>query len=452
MSATHGFQQPGGAAPVPGGAALPVGRVFDDMPLTREHAKAGFALFFAFIIDAWELLILSYVATPVEHEFRIGPALIGWLLSALFLGMIPGAILWGPVTDRIGRKAACIISLAAYGAVSLVSAASVSFWMLWITRFLAGFAVAGVFTMVFPYFEELLPVRHRGRATVFLAAGWPFGVFIALGVSAALVNAGGWRAVVAVSSLASLWALVIWRWVPESPYWLAAHGRQEEAKASIQRMGRVTVDPRQSLAVTRGASHALREILSGRIGIYTVVQVVLNFAFSWGYWGLATWLPTLLQHRGLSISGSLAFIAVTTVAMIPGYVTAAFLTARFGRKWVFVVYIALGAFGGFYFAYANTMAKLYIGSIILYFFAQGAWGIWDTWVGEVYPTRLRSVGYSWAVAGQRVANTIAPTVIGLFVAASAGFSPTVAFITAFLVVTLLLALVFPETEGKELAS
>jgi MFS transporter, putative metabolite:H+ symporter len=452
MSATHNFQQPGKLTRAPAGAVLPIGRVFDEMPLTREHAKVGFALLFAFIIDAWELLILSYVAIPVEQQFHVGPALVGWLLSALFLGMIPGAILWGPITDRIGRKSACIISLAAYGVVSLISAASVSFWMLWATRFLAGFAVTGVFTMVFPYFEELLPVRHRGRATVFLAAGWPFGVFIALGVSAALLHAGGWRAVIAVSSLASLWALVIWRWVPESPYWLAARGRQQEARAAIRRIGRVTVDPGQDLTVARGTSHMLREILSGRIGRYTVVQVLLNFAFSWGYWGLATWLPTLLQHRGFSVAGSFAFIAITTVAMIPGYVTAAFLTARFGRKWVFAVYIALGAVGGFFFAYADSLAKLYIGSIILYFFAQGAWGIWDTWVGELYPTRMRSVGYSWAVAGQRVANAIAPTIIGIFVATSAGFSPTVAFITAFLVVTLLLSFVFPETEGKELAS
>lgn len=429
---------------------MPVGQAFDGMPFTRKHVMAGGALLFAFIIDAWEMLILSYVAGPVQQELGIGPTGIGFLISAMFIGMIPGALLWGPVTDRIGRRKACALSLGAYGVVALISALSVNFWMLWGLRFFAGFVMAGVFTMVFPYFEELLPTKHRGRATVFLAAGWPFGVFIAVGVSAAFLDVGGWRLVIAISALAGLWAIAIWKWVPESPYWLVAHGRQDEAKAVLRELSNGATEPTGELTVATGGS-PLRRILTGRIGRFTAVQVVLNFAFSWGYWGLATWLPELLQERGLSVSGSFSFIAITTVAMIPGYASAAYLTGRFGRKWIFVIYLGLGAVGGFSFAFANSMTQLFIGSCVMYFFAQGAWGVWDTWIGELYTTQTRSLGYSLAIAGQRVANAIAPSVIGFFVAVSAGFSWTVAFIVAFLVVAVLLSLTFPETEGKELA-
>lgn len=430
--------------------AMPTGRVFDDMPFTRQHVKAGSTLLFAFIIDAWEMLILSYVANPIEKELGIGATGVGFLISAIFLGMIPGALVWGALTDRIGRRKACVLSLAAYGVVTLVAAFSVSFWMLWGLRFLAGFAMAGVFTMVFPYFEELLPTKHRGRATVFLAAGWPFGVFIAVGVSAAFLDIGGWRLVIGVSALAGLWAVMIWKWVPESPYWLVAQGRHAEAKAVLRRLSNGATDPQQDLTVA-GSGTSLRAILSGRIGRFTVLQVLLNFAFSWGYWGLATWLPSLLQERGFSVGDSFSFIAATTVAMLPGYASAAYLTGRFGRKWVFVIYIGLGAVGGFWFAFAGSVTQLFLGSCLMYFFAQGAWGVWDTWVGELYNTQTRSLGYSLAVAGQRGANAVAPSVIGLFVALSAGFSWTVASIIAFLVIALALSFTFPETEGKELA-
>jgi len=76
--------------------------------------------------------------------------------------------------------------------------------------------------------------------------------------------------------------------------------------------------------------------------------------------------------------------------------------------------------------------------------------VWDTWLGELYPTRIRVVGYSWGVFAQRVANTAAPSVVGLLVASAATFNMTVGFINAFLLATALLAILLPETEGRDL--
>lgn len=429
-----------------------VGTLFADMPLTRQHLKAGFALFFAFIIEAWEMLVLSYVSPAIKSGLGVSTGAIGVLMSAMFFGMIPGALLWGLYVDRIGRKSACMISLASYGVFSAASAFSPDYGMLWALRFVSGFALAGILVTVFLYFEELVPIRYRGRATVFLAAGWPFGTWIAVAVAAGLLDVIGWRGVIFVSSLSGLWALVVWKWVPESPYMSVRRGDQERARTALAWLSRGAVDVgdrRLTLAAPEGTATA-NVADRRRTVVVTVAQIVINFSLSWGYWGLQTWLPGLLAERGLSLPGSFAFIALSALFMIPGYAAAAYLTPRLGRKGVFLLFVFMGVIGGMTFAYAGSLTWLYIGNFLMSFFAQGAWGVWDTWLGEIYPTKSRGKGYSVGISAQRVANALAPGLIGFLVAASFGFTPTVVFIEAFFIVALVLAIALPETEGRQL--
>ncbi|MFB7211804.1 MFS transporter [Streptomyces sp. NPDC056255] len=146
---------------------------FEAMPLGRAHVLAALALFMAFVIESWEQLALVHVSGDLGDAFSIDTGRIGWVLSAVALGMIPGALVWGPVSDRIGRRAVCLWSLSAYGVVVLASAFSPNFTVLLATRVLSGLALAGICTVTFPYFLELLPSRTRGRAAVHLSIGWP---------------------------------------------------------------------------------------------------------------------------------------------------------------------------------------------------------------------------------------------------------------------------------------
>lgn len=427
-----------------------VGRVFESVPLTSQHWKYLVVLFFAFVIEAWELLIIAYVGTSIESDLGFKAAQLGTLISAIFFGMIPGALIWGPVSDRIGRRKVVIWSLALYGIIALASAFSVSYAMLFALRFLAGMAMAGAFTVGFPYLEELVPVKSRGRFTVYLASGWPLGTLIAVGITL-LLSPLGWRWVIGVSALAGLWSIVAARFLPESPYWLAGKNRSEEAREVIHRISNNQTRVDQDLYVEEHSAGSIAEVFGKRLWKVTVAQIALNFAFAWGYWGLQTWLPTLLQNKGFGVTQSLTFVAIFAVFMIPGYISAAFLTQKYGRKWVFFAYIILAAIGGYFFGRSSTLVELYIGAFVLAFFAQGGWGIWDTWLGELYPSKIRAAGYSWGIIGQRIANAVAPVVVGFLVAQATSFTTTVLFINAFLVATALISLYFAETEGRDLA-
>ncbi|MGW4703795.1 MFS transporter [Streptomyces sp. NPDC004285] len=442
----------GGRPPGAGEQARTVGYWFEAMPFRKVHLLAATALFMAFVIESWEQLALVYVSGDLGSAFGIDEGAIGWALSAVALGMIPGSLVWGPVSDRVGRRAVCLWSLAAYGVIALVSAFSPNFTVLMVTRFLSGLALAGIYTVTFPYFLELLPSRLRGRAAVYLSIGWPIGVLLAVAVTQ-LVGGLGWHVVAVASGLAGAWVFAIRAWVPESPYWLAERGRHAEAVAVLRRLGAdVPEGTVFASAVDTGTVRAGRplDLFRGRLLRVTVLMLVVNFAFNWGYWGLQTWLPTLLQDKGLSMSASLGFVALSAVFMIPGYVSASLLTGRYGRRKVFLPYVALAAVSGVAFAYADSLTGMYVANFALSFFCLGAWGVWNTWNGEFYPTALRATGYSWATAAQLGATSLAPSVVGYLLARATGYSSTILFIMAFLGVALLCAAPLPETEGKDL--
>lgn len=428
-------------------AGQSVGYWFQQMPLTRSHWTAGLTLFVTFIIESWEMMIIILSSGSIADEFHLSTAQIGSLISAIFLGMIPGALIWGKVADWLGRKKSIILSLALYAPLPLLSAFAPTIDILWWLRFVCGMVLSGALVITFPYFEELVPVKVRGRATVYLSAGWPVGLLVAVAVTAVLMNSG-WRWVIGVSSLVGLWSLVIYKLVPESPYWLAENGRTEEANRVIAELshGKVTAVTQPTIS-SSGLGGSFFDIFRRPATRVTILQTVINFCFSWGYWALASWMPTLLAKRGLSTPEGLNFIAISAVFMFPGYISASYLTGRFGRKPTMLVYVFVAAIAGFGFANSTTMNQMYFWNFTLSFFSLGAWGVWNTWMGEIYTTNLRSAGVAWGVSMQRVANAVAPVVIGAMLATSS-FLQTVTFISSFLAVTFFTVMFLPETEGE----
>jgi len=437
-----------GAAPE---RPVPLGELFVTMPVTRRHWIAGFILFGAFVIESWEMMVIIFAGVSISAEFKLSSVQLGSLIGSIFLGMIPGALLWGWAIDKVGRKRAVVFSLALYGIVSMASAAAVTFEMLWLLRFTCGIALAGLLVTTFPYFEELLPVRVRGSASVYLASGWPLGLLIAV-AAAYMLAPYSWRYAVALSAMAGLWAIPASLLLPESPHWLHAKGRDAEA---LKVVAGLSTGPHRAM-VER--AHLVREAEgeASFFGIFrrdallvTTLQTIVNLTFSLGYWALSTWMPALLAKRGLSAPEGLGFIALSALFMFPGYVAASLLTGQFGRKKVMVAFVSLACASGFGFASAASVQEMYAWNFLLSFSSLGAWGIWNTWMGEIYTTRVRMAGYAWGIAAQRIANAAAPVAMGVLLE-RVGVTDTVMIISSALAITIIAAALLPETEGGAL--
>ncbi|MEK4030009.1 MULTISPECIES: MFS transporter [Bacillaceae] len=430
-----------------------VGELFNRMPLTKSHFFVGFVLFIISVIEAWEMMLIIFISPSIASDFHLSDLQIGSLLGSIYLGMIPGAYMWGIISDKIGRRNSLIYSLLGFSVLSITSAFSVNFEMLYALRFTAGLALGGVMVAGYPYFEEMLPVKQRGKGIVYLSAGWPLGTLMALGMTALFLERdgliGGWRAVLILSSLVGLWTLLL-RKIPESPYWLAGKGKQKEAKEAIGYLsnGQITLKEEQSLWVQPIEKGSYTSIFKKKLLKLTTYQTLVNFAFAFGYWGLYTWLPTLLAQRGLALSESLTFLALSTLFQIPSYLVASSLTGRYGRKKIMVIFVLLTVICGFGFAFSAGMIQMYSFYFGLSFFSLGAWGVWNAWFGEIYPTNSRSSGYSFGAAAQRWANAFAPSIIGLVIGMGWAFGQTISFVQSFVVITLIIILFIPETEGE----
>lgn len=416
------------------------------MPLTRGHWAIGVTLFIAFLIEAWEMMILILNAGSIAAEFALTTEQVGFLISAIFLGMIPGSIIWGRLSDAIGRKRCLLLSVGLYAIFPLLSAFAPSVEFLWAVRFCCGVVLAGALVVTFPLFAELLPLNVRGQGTVFLSAGWPVGMLAAI-AGTALLTQYGWRVTLGSSTVLALWSLAIWRAVPESPYWLSEQGRFDQAEGVVLRISNGAVVSKISRTADVTKKTSIFEIFRKSVRKTTIIQTVVNFCFSWGYWGLTSWLPALLEERGLKGGEGLGFLALSALFMFPGYVTASFLTGRLGRKKVMTAFVFLATVSGFGFARSSAMTDLYVWNFALSFFTVGAWGIWNAWLGEIYATRTRGQGVAWGVMTQRIANSVAPIAIGGVLATST-FLQTVSFISLFLALTFCAALLLPETEGQ----
>ncbi|RNB83042.1 MFS transporter [Brevibacillus nitrificans] len=427
---------------------VPVGAVFQNMPVTRMHWKAGIALFISFVVQMWESMIIILIGDSIGASLKLTQVQIGSLIGSSPLGMILGCLLWGKLVDKFGRKRTTIWSLLSYALISLLSSFSVNFEILWWMRFLSGVALSGLLVVTFPYFTELLPVKVRGKAAVYLASGMPIGYLFAIGVTH-LFGDLGWRWILGISSLGGLWFLAILS-IPESPYWLVGKGRQKEAKEVIRKLSGGKIDSELDdvqLVITDVKEGSFLELFKRKYVKMTVWMTIFSFCFSWGYWALLSWLPLLLEKKGLSTPQGLGFLAITALFMFPGYMASASLTGRFGRKKVVFWFVLLAAIGGFGFATSNSVVEMYIWNFVYYFFSLGAWGVWNTWSGEMYPTDVRGVSVAWGLTAQNIASAVAPGIIGAMLTANLSFVAIVSFISLFLVVTCISSLFLRETEN-----
>lgn len=428
---------------------LSVGEAFSAMKLQKAHVAAGLVLFMTFVVESWEQVGLVYVSGLISKDFGVGLAQVGTALGAVALGMVPGALLWAVVVEKRGRKFVSIASLLLYCALALAAAFSTSFQLFVVLRFLSGVAFGGVYAVTFPYFMELLPTKYRGQGAVGLSIGFPVGTLLCIAVSQGF---GGfsWRVVAAVAAIAGLWAIAVWKWVPESPYWLVKRGRDREARRILGNFG-VTVPDGTKLILDPTAAQTDEPAATRKKTVKLLVLVVItSFTFSWAYWGLQSWLPIMLQHKGLSVSGSLGFVALSQLVAIPGYLIAAWATRRYGRRWVFWVFAVFSGVGALIFGAANGIVQLYIGNFVLAFFSLGAWGVWNTWSGEVMPTRIRGAGYSTSTSAILLAQAVCVPVVGMMM--DHGFSSivTMGSLVVFMLIAIVATFGLRETEGREL--
>ncbi len=433
----------------------------DKLPLGRFHWRLLGVSGIGWMFDSMDVGIISFVVATLAKEWKLAPNQVAWMLSIGLLGMLVGAAVSGTLADRFGRKTIFQATLLIFSLATGFCAVAGGYLSLMAARFLVGFGLGGELPIASTLVSEFSPARWRGRLMVLLESFWAYGWVLAALIAFFLIPQYGWRAAFLVGAIPAFYVFVLRRSLPESPRFLLSQGRTAEAEeviAEVERSSGVTpvasIRPSHA-AQTQSAESALArfaELWSSRHLRRTVMLWVLWFTIVYSYYGIFTWMPTLLSESGQGLTKSFGYVLIITLAQIPGYFSAAYLVEKLGRKWTLASYLFLTAVGAFFFRNAGTEAMVLFWGCFLSFFNLGAWGVVYTYTPEMYPTRVRGTGTGWAAAFGRLGGVVAPLVVGQLLGGwGVGYGTVFLMFSAVLLLGAInVALLGEETKGKTL--
>jgi MFS family permease len=213
----------------------------DRLPLSRFHLLIITALGVTWILDGLEVTIVGAIGPVLQDSRTLGLSTeqIGLAGSTYVVGAVMGALLFGWLTDRFGRRLVFYITLIVYLAGVLLTATSWSFWSFAAFRAITGFGIGGEYAAINSAIDELIPARYRGRIDLAVNGSFWLGAAAGSGASLLFLDPNflppnlGWRLGFAIGGVLGLGILLLRHYVPESPRWLVTHGYSQRADATI---------------------------------------------------------------------------------------------------------------------------------------------------------------------------------------------------------------------------
>lgn len=395
----------------------------------HERPVAAHGRILALAWGAWasgffSLMLLSFVLQPVQLAFGLSEGGLAWL-TGVGVGMSgAGGLLFGWMSDRLGRRASLAVAIAAFGLGNAACGLALSPAWLLVGRALTGLGVGGSWGAGQALMGETFPPALRGRYGAIAQTGAPVGLGLAAAVSV-LAPLVGWRALFLASALPLL-ALPLVRRVPESDLWLE-HRRRPGAERPI----------------------LAQLVAPDLLGRFARAFVLTTLAMS-SYWFAVIWLPRYLQQqRGLSVAGwTLTFVA----GSLAGYLAFGWVSDRIGRRKAFSLFCAITALGLAPVTSWDLLAGRPLASLACLGVAgigTGIWSCFGPYFSELFPTRVRGAAMSTIINVNRGVQFVAPLVIAA-VAPRWGLGGGVALGAGFAVLAGLWVWTLPETAGAAL--
>jgi len=411
--------------------------------------------------ELYDLFLTAYIAPGLNKAGYFTPeslgvfsvlaplhvAGIGTFVFALFSGLFVGAIFLGHFADSYGRRTVFTFSLVWHSITTAIMAFQTSGFGVDLWRFIAGIGIGVELVTIDTYVSELVPRTHRGRAYAynqfFQFIAVPVMAFIAwLLVPQSPFGFDGWRWVVLIGSAG---AIVIWfirLSLPESPRWLARHGRLDDAERVVSHIEtRVAAQagplPPPGPPLEEETGHgSFADIWQPPYDRRAIVLSVFNFFQTFGYYGFAAWVPTLLIAKGITITTSLEYSFIIAIANPVGPLLGTLIADRIERKWQ----VCMGAIGiavfGLLFANAQLPTMLIVLGVAVTLCNNLMSYSFHNYQSEIFPTRIRSraIGfvYSWSRLSAALSGLVVAYLLGI-----GGVVAVFSFIAAAMVIVVI---------------
>ena len=398
----------------------------DTTPAERQTLLAGSL---GWMLDAMDVMLYSLVLAFLIREFAMDTRTAGLLNSLTLLASAIGGLLFGWIADRIGRTRALMASIALYSVASAACGFSHTIPQLAAFRALLGLGMGGEWTAGAALIAETWRPAHRGKALGLMQSSYAIGEAIAAVVVAIVLPHFGWRAVFFVGVLPALLVFWVRRRVPEPQVWTQ--------RSQTDRPGLLKLFLRKNVF---------------RVGL---LATAMNACGMFGYWGLFTWIPAYLSlpvsqgGRGLSLVKTTTFFLVLCFGKWLGYALFGFFADAFGRRKPYFFYLLIAAaLVPVYGSSKSAFWLLVLGPFVA-FFGTGFFSGYAAIASEIFPGEIRAAAMGLSYNLGRGLSAIAPFAVGAL-ALHYGIGPAFFLQAAAFFLAALLALLLPETLGREL--
>jgi MFS family permease len=413
----------------------------DRLPWSRFHMLIVIALGVTWILDGLEVTIVGAIGPVLQETGTLGLTAqeIGGTASAYVVGAVCGALVFGWLTDRFGRKFVFYVTLLVYLAGVLLTATSWSFWSFAIFRVITGVGIGGEYAAINSAIDELIPARYRGRVDLIVNGSFWLGAAVGSGASLLFLDPHilpadlGWRFGFAIGGVLGLGILLLRGYVPESPRWLVIHGWKQKADAAIEDieqrirsksaaplappLGTITVHPRRSfgLGLIMNAmlgSYRSRSLLA--LTLMTAQAFLFNAVFfSYGL-VLSTFHGVPERTTGiyllpLAVSNFLGPVLLAPLFDIVG--RRKMIAGTYGASGLLLSFTALLLGFDAFTAWTQTIAWM-----VVFFFASAAASSAYLTVSEIFPLEARALAIAIFYAiGTAVGGVTGPSLFGYLI-------------------------------------
>lgn len=450
----------------------------DRLPSSRTVWTMVLLLSLGGVFEFYDLFFTAYVAPgmvgaglfkPESLGFfsALGPLKVagfGTFVFATFAGLWVGALFAGQLADIMGRRVIFTWSMIWYMVCTAIMAFQGSGLELNIWRFIAGIGLGVELVTIDTYISELISSRLRGRAYAvnqcITFSIVPVIAFMAYAMKDTQpFGLAYWRVIILIGSVGAIAVWFMRRHIPESPRWLAAHGRVEEAERIVteierrveQEKGIKLAPPDASVTAEKAERGTLGEVLRAPYLKRTIILSIFNMAQVIGFYGFAAWVPTLLISRGVTVTHGLAYAFIIAIANPFGPLIGVLFADKLERKTQIVGGLLIMAIVIALFSQASAPALLIVLGVLFTLASNIMSYAYHGYQAEVYPTRIRARAVGFVYSWSRLAAAFAGLVIGILLH-HYGVPGVAAFIGVSMMVGIVMILLGPATRGRSLES
>jgi MFS transporter, putative metabolite:H+ symporter len=431
-------------------------RALDEVPINSAHVILMLVMAAAVTIDVMKPATLSFVLPGMTREYGLKSPLhpTGSVPAALLplagiTGTVLGSFLWGWMGDRLGRRPAILIAAMTFIATSICGSMPL-FSLNMVMCFIMGLGVGGMLPIMFTIMAETIPARHRGWLLVLIGGDVAGAYILTSWLAAALIPTLSWRILWLLGFPTGVFLILLNRWIPESPRFLLAHGRTDEAAEIMKRYGAVIVrEPTTQLDIDARTGVKTRELFRPPFLRGSIVVVLLGLGIGLVSFGFQLWIPSNLQKLGLGEAEASRLLRNSAIIGFPLNFLVAWLYGFWSSKGTLILLTGMTALSLFGFVVAgNSVAsnRPLLEALLI----MPIWGIssviavLSAYSAEIFPTRLRSQGGGLAAGFSKIGGVLVIALVLLAVA-----PPSIAGTALIGAIPLALATIFAALFGSE---